>query len=116
MGCNSSAELWVGLPYDEFEFQQWVYDEYEIAEDEQTLDIIYDHFQGFGGDISKRLDYSTSYDSEEDDDRIIGIRLQSVEWGNALVDLSLSIEAVDAMRKLCTKPDEVRLHLVSSYF
>jgi hypothetical protein len=104
MSSSLSASLWVGV-------------EYKTLEDAfGEIDDLYEVTERIG------LEYSISYDSQDEEDYVIGIEIESADadgWSPKLLNMSeVEFEISLAKEKLSKlfKPEDINVYIVPSYF
>lgn len=83
----------------------------------ENTDDLYDMVEYLGCHYGLDLEYSVSYDSEEDESRVVGLEIHRASWGATEIDLydNKISEAKDKLSKIFTE-DLIKTYLVSSYF
>jgi hypothetical protein len=119
MSTASGAEIWVGVGYDVLaenlgwkkEVNEYKEVEWEVPED---FDM-YDYTEDIG------IGYPVSYDSQDNEDRVYGIEIKSVEWGATEFDpleilRKSGAERLNVSERLGIDINKVEVFLVSTYF
>lgn len=109
MGRNSEAEIWVGVTFKAIE-EKFL----SKQEDDGGFDA-YDFCEEMG------IDYTISFDGQDDMERIYGTMIEGVKWGHKEISLfglnkKISEQSLIVAKKLSININLVKPYLVSVYF